>query len=90
MVDFPALMVNFPTLMVNFPTLMLDFPILMVDFPTLMVRLPTPMVDFPKNAVVTKTFAPKFRSEPSDREVHSSHGDYFRDHFCVYVSGPKS
>ena len=40
----------------------------------------------PKNGVVTKTFAPKFRSEPSDREVHSSHGDYFRDHACIYVS----
>ena len=37
----------------------------------------------PKNGVVTKTFAPKFRSEPSDREVHSSYEDYFRDHFCV-------
>ena len=66
------------------------FPNPMVDFPTLMVRLPTPMVDFPKSAVVTKTFAPKFRSEPSDREVHSSYGDYFRDHFCVCVSGPLS
>ena len=44
----------------------------------------------PKNGVVTKTFAPKFRSEPSDREVHSSYGDYFRDHFCVCVSGPLS
>ena len=83
-------MVDFPTLMVNFPTLMVDFLTLMVDFPTLMVRLPTPMVDFPKNAVVTKTFAPKFRSEPSDGEVHSSHGDDFRDHFCVYVSGALS
>ena len=87
---FPNPMVDFPTLMVNFPTLMVDFLTLMVDFPTLMVRLPTPMVDFPKNAVVTKTFAPKFRSEPSDREVHSSYGDYFRDHFCVCVSGPLS
>ena len=37
----------------------------------------------PENGVVTKTFAPKFRSEPSDREVHSSYGDYFRDHFCI-------
>ena len=43
-----------------------------------------------KNIVFTKTFAPKFRSEWSDREVHSSHGDYFRDHFCVYASGPLS
>ena len=43
-----------------------------------------------KNGVVTKTFAPKFRSEPSDREVHSSYGDYFRDYFCVYVSGQLS
>ena len=25
-----------------------------------------------------------------DREVHSSHGDYFHDHFCVYASGPLS
>ena len=81
---------RFPNPMVDFPALMVDFPTLMVDFLTLMVRLPTPMVDFPKNAVVTKTFAPKFRSEPSDREVHSSYGDYFRDHFCVCVLGPLS
>ena len=37
--------------------------------------------------VVTKTFAPKFCAECTDRHIHSSHGDYFRDHFCVYVSG---
>ena len=43
---------------------------------------------FSENGVVTKTFAPKFCAEWSDREVHSSHGDYFRDRFCVYVSGP--
>ena len=54
-------------------------------------RNPTPKCQpNPKNGVVTKTFAPKFRSEPSDREVHSSYGDYFRDHFCVCVSGPLS
>ena len=76
--------------MVDFPTLMVDFPTLMVDFPTLMVRLPTPMADFPKNAVATKTFAPKFRSEPSDREVHSSYGDYFRDNVCDCDSEPLS
>ena len=34
-----------------------------------------------KNAVVTKMFAPKFCAEWSNREVHSSHGDHFRDHF---------
>ena len=41
---------------------------------------------YKKNIVFTKTFAPKFRSEWSGREVHSSHGDYFREHFCVRVS----
>ena len=35
-------------------------------------------------------FAPKFCAECTDRELHSSHGDHFRDHFCVYVSGPLS
>ena len=43
-----------------------------------------------KNCVVTKTFAPKFWSEPSDREVHSSYGDYFRDNFCDCDSEPLS
>ena len=41
----------------------------------------------PISIVVTKTLAPKFCAELSDREIHSSHGDYFRCHFCVYVSG---
>ena len=60
---------------------------LIVDFPTPIVNFLTKMVALLQNDVVAKTFAPKFRSEPSDREVHSSHGDYFRDHFYVYVSG---
>ena len=25
----------------------------------------------------------------NDRELHSSHGDHFRDHFYVYASRPK-
>ena len=40
-----------------------------------------------KNVVITKLFAPEFCAEWSNREVHSSHGDHFRDYFCVYVSG---
>ena len=44
----------------------------------------------PWNLIVTKLFAPKFCAEWSDRELHSSHGDHFRDHFHVYVSGPVS
>ena len=44
----------------------------------------------PKKVVITKTLALKFCAELSNREIHSSHGDYFRDHFYVYVSGPKS
>ena len=28
-------------------------------------------------------------AECTDREIHSSDGDHFRDHFCVYVSGHK-
>ena len=44
------------------------------------------LIPIPKNVVVTKLFAPKFCAEWSDREVHSSHGGYFRDTFCVYVS----
>ena len=58
-------------------------------FPFLCHRhcLPTPI---PKNIVVTKTFAPKFYAECTDRHVHSSHGGYFRDHFCVCVSGQLS
>ena len=51
------------------------------------VDLPTPI---PKSVVVTKAFAPKFCAEWSDQEIQSSHKDYFGDHFCVYVSGPKS
>ena len=43
---------------------------------------------FSKSGVVTKTFAPKFCAEWSDREVHSSHGENFRDYFCVDVSEP--
>ena len=60
------------------------------QFPDPMVDFQTKMVIIFQSGVVIKTFAPKFRSEPSDREVHSSYGDYFRDHFCVFVSGPKS
>ena len=48
------------------------------------------MTPIPKNAVVTKLFAPKFHAECTDRELHSSHGDHFRDHFHVYVPRPKS
>ena len=59
-------------------------------FPTPMVNFPTKMVAFLQNGVITKTLAPKFWSEPSDREVHSSYGNYFRDHFCVFVSGSKT
>ena len=66
---------------------MADFPTPMVDFPTPMVDIPTPI---PENAVLTKALAPKLCVEWSDREVHSSHGDYFRDDFYVYVLGPKS
>ena len=51
-------------------------------------RFPDPIP--PKNDIVTKTFAPKFRSEPSDREVPSSYGDYFRDNFCDCDSEPLS
>ena len=43
-----------------------------------------------KNVVITKTFAPKFRSEPSDREVPSSYRDYFLDNFCDCNSEPLS
>ena len=43
-----------------------------------------------KNAVVAKTFARKFCAEWSDREVHSSHGEHFRDNFYVHVSGQLS
>ena len=44
----------------------------------------------PKNVVITKLFAPKFCAEWSNREVHSSHRDHFRDHFHVYVLGQLS
>ena len=43
-----------------------------------------------KNVIGIKTFAPKFCAECTDRRIHSSHGDYFRDHFCLYISGPLS
>ena len=49
--------------------------------------LPTPI---PKNVAVTKTLAPKFCAECTDRRIHSSHGAYFRDHFCACVSGQLS
>ena len=42
-----------------------------------------------KNAFVTKLLAPKFCAEWSDREIHSSYGDPFREHFCVYASRSK-
>ena len=48
------------------------------------------LTQIPKNVVITKLFAPKFRAECTDRELHSSHGDHFLDHFHVYVSRPKS
>ena len=44
----------------------------------------------PKSVVVTKAFAPKFCAEFTDRHIHSSHGDSFRDNFCVCVSGQLS
>ena len=68
---------------------MVDFPTPMAEFPTPMAEFPTPMADSPRSGVVTKTFAPKFCAEWSDREIRNSYGDYFRDNFCVYVSGPK-
>ena len=43
------------------------------------------MNPIPKNVVVAKLFSPKFCAEWSDREVHSSYGDYFCDNFCFYV-----
>ena len=58
------------------------------DLPTTMAEFPTRMADFSRSGVVTKTFAPKFCAEWSDREVHSSHGDHFRDNVRVYVSEP--
>ena len=33
----------------------------------------------PKNVVITKLLAPKFCAECTDRELHSSHGDPFRE-----------
>ena len=55
------------------------FPKLVTDP---MAIFPTPI---PESFVVAKLFAPKFRAEWSDREIHSSQ-DYFR----VFVSqGPK-
>ena len=47
----------------------------------------------PKSGVVTKMFAPTFCAEWSDREVHSSHGDYFCESFDVFsrtISDPKN
>ena len=58
------------------------------DLPTPMPEFPTRMTNFSKSGVATKTFAPKFCAEWSDREVHSSHGDHFRDYFCVDVLEP--
>ena len=48
------------------------------------------MTPIPKNVFATKLLAPKFCAECTDQQLHSSHGDYFRCHFCVYVSGPLS
>ena len=45
------------------------------------------LTPIPKIGVVTKTFAQKFCAEWSDREVHSSRGDYFRDSCCFHASG---
>ena len=67
---------------------MVDFPTPMAEFP--MAEFLTPMADSPRSGVVTKTCVQKFCAEWYDREIHSSYGDYFREHFCVYVSGPKS
>ena len=55
-----------------------------INFPTTTVEFPNWIADFSKSGVVTKTFAPKLCAEWSDREVHSSHGDYF-----VTISAPK-
>ena len=46
-------------------------------------QLTQKLTPIPKNVIVTKTFAPKFCAEWSDQEIHSSHGDYFRDHFIT-------
>ena len=45
------------------------------------IRLKNPKFDPDpnKNVVITKLFAPKFCAERSNREVHSSHGDPFRE-----------
>ena len=48
------------------------------------------MTPIPENVVVIKLFALKFCAEFTDLELHSSHGDPFRKHFFVYVSGPLS
>ena len=51
---------------------------------------PQKLTPIPKNVFATKLLAPKFCAECTDQQLHSSHGDYFRGHFCVYVSGPLS
>ena len=51
---------------------------------------PQKLTPIPKNVFATKLLAPKFCAECTDQQLHSSHGDYFRCHFCVYVSGPLS
>ena len=40
----------------------------------------------PKNVVITKLFAPKFCAECTDRELHSSHGDPFRELFDLLAN----
>ena len=51
---------------------------------------PQTSTPIPKNVFATKLLAPKFCAECTDKQLHSSHGGYFRCHFCVYVSGPLS
>ena len=52
-----------------------------------MAEFPTRMANLSKSGVVTKTFAPKFCAEWSNREVHSSHEDHFRDDFYIFCLG---
>ena len=59
----------------------------------LLTRLPKscPKVDpAPPKRRRHRTLAPRFCAEWSDREIRSSHGGCFRDHFGAYVPGAKS
>ena len=55
-------------------------------------RIPDP-ISRPQSKEVSssrKPLTPQFCAECTDRRIHSSHGDYFRDHFCLYISGQLS